>query len=51
MSALAVSQIAAELETLGAEGNLSPAPDLAGRLLEQVERLIQVHGGNDRRAA
>ncbi len=48
VSALDVSRIAAELEVLGAENNLSRAPVLAVRLLDEVDRLIKVHGGNDR---
>ena len=51
VSAQSISRIAADLEILGAENNLSPAPELVGRLLEQVERLIQFHGENARRAA
>jgi HPt (histidine-containing phosphotransfer) domain-containing protein len=51
VSAVALSQIAAELEALGRENNPEPAPALVGRLRAEVERLIQVHGGNSRRAA
>ena len=51
VSALLVSQIAAELEVLGTENNLGPAPDLSRRLSDEVDRLIKVHDGKDYQVA
>ena len=51
VSARAISQIAAELEALGRDGRLEPAPEVMRQLQQHVERLLQAHGDDGRRAA